>query len=99
MGELNMNEGREITVLDSDTQVAYKNGAIFIARRAVGAPKFKLMATVFSGSLQDRIPGEAHIFEHCPFEQTEAFPNQSIREHAKKLGGRVGAATGYNRTY
>src|ERR1700722_15039933 len=86
MGELNMNEGREITVLDSDTQVAYKNGAIFIARRAVGAPKFKLMATVFSGSLQDRIPGEAHIFEHCPFEQTEAFPINRFENTPKNLG-------------
>ena len=93
-----MNIERHVTVLDPDTHIAYKDGAIFVARRVVGAPKFKMVAAVLTGSLNDKIPGEGHVFEHCPFEQTEAFPDNSIRDYAKKRGGRVGASTGFEKT-
>ncbi len=88
--------------VDLDVQhFVLENGLKVYVLEDHSTPAFTLNLTYDVGS-RDEQPGRtgfAHFFEHMMFQGSKNMPDNAIAENTSNAGGRINAATGFDRTF
>lgn len=70
------------------------SSGLTIRHQSVSMPTTAIHIKVCAGSVQDKIPGTAHVLEHVLFEGTKTFPtSQKLTSLIENVGGELNAYT------
>lgn len=90
---------RQIEIRAPNTKIAYKDGAVFIARHSKDVKRFGISAILEAGSLHESIPGLAHYIEHLCMRNADRHYGGDAKKYLLTSRGSLNAFTGFSSTF